>query len=381
MPIDNLTYPENIKPQDAMTLVARIKKGNPQNEKGHVGRDTDHFRFKLEKKFDNVTHPVLKKTYNEILVDLYKEKPRRFTDVMFRAITPNQAFDNWYEEYSGNNIVRRRCNRVEQVKHRIEGGGYSYDKIPCIKNAEQPCRCVPRGRLECVLLDFNIRTGVYGKFMFETGSITDISSIFQALSGVDMDFGGIRRIKWIVERVKEKQARPKIDKQGNVIDIMPIETWIMNIRPTEQSVYDIILPELQRQGVMGDNLLPEGATHMLQSSNAIEDETIDDTHEMQTPLNVEKFAETMSAIVEADISVEFVVNAFSAYGDDAHTYTGDREYAVALVAWVYAEHDPEFAIDIVQLACENQTWLSCEDAQIELDKFIAEWIKANQNDK
>jgi len=262
MPIIGTTDQASYDPTRSMQMVAKIKKGSPKID-GKWGNDLDHFRFDIQPQFMN---------YSEILVSLYGENPKRFDDVLFVAETPERAFDNWFEQYNTSQTLKVRCDGVTIHKYMPKGEfTHSYHHIPCINKPDTPCECKQIGRLSFILSDFSMRTGVYGYFMMETHSWHDLTSIFQALGGVHNQFGSIRNMKWVLERVEKTVNSPKQDKNGKVTGRVKIQRSLVNLRPSEESIQKYILPKLQEQEVLPD-VIPTRETHnLLQSVNYVQD--------------------------------------------------------------------------------------------------------------
>jgi hypothetical protein len=319
MPIVGLTDQNSYDPTRSMSMIGKIKKGAPK-ENGL--KDLDYFRFDLQPNFAH---------YADVLAQLYTSEPKQFDDVIFVEHNPNKAFDSWYEKWGGGQQLKIRCDGQQIVKRMTDNFQHSYHPTPCINQPDKPCGCKQVGRLCFVLSKFSFETGVYGYFMLETHSIYDIGSIFQALTGVSEQFESIRNVQWVLERVPKEVNTPKQDRQGNITGRIKTTKSLLNIRPSEASIKQFIIPALQSQHILPEQV--EVTENLLASGNQNEDIELDDEPEIE---NEVESSDGMSKFVELvqQVAMVTVVDVEDAFADfDYNSLSTSQKVAVFCRYW------------------------------------------------
>lgn len=220
MPIVGLTDENSTFYGDGTPLIGRLYKGDEKEVKQRrdgseyesFGKDLEHFRVEFEPQFEHL-RPQWEK--------LYGREPKEFGLVYLFGEEVEDVFSNWLEEWNKSMTLLHRCDGETQVKkwsHELKE--YMTGRLACQKNDEtHACGCVPTGRLDIVLLDFSIATGVYGHFLVTTHSVHDIIYLhgflshlktrgkLQSFRNVPFVFGrGPREIS-VPEQVKNSQGK------------------------------------------------------------------------------------------------------------------------------------------------------------------------------
>lgn len=208
MPIQK--YLNTTSSGSGLARIAKLHKGLPKSKKKResdgkeieiVGRDTDYFRVVFADGYEHLSADF---------TQMYGEKPTQLP-VMLNADTALEALDFWYEDYDSRGTMLHRCDGVNQAVCYNASTGYYEHNQPCITPS---CTCKQVARLELVLPEFTMLTGVMGTITMETHSDQDIRTLIARLTTYANLFGTLRGVPLILYRAKKDTSSPKTDRQG-----------------------------------------------------------------------------------------------------------------------------------------------------------------------
>lgn len=198
MPIKSLMTPLE-HASAGLPRVGGIHKGGPKRKKKKgdreieiFGEDLDHFRLTLEPGYEN---------YADVLQQIYGEKPDNLL-VMVNGDKASDGWDAWHEDYGPSGTAQdkgaitllRRCDGDEMHLWYDTISGYHRDWRKGCEN--KICGCKPVGRLNVLLPEFSMHTGVLGYFTLQTHSQIDIRLIHARLVSAEVTFQGLRGVQF-----------------------------------------------------------------------------------------------------------------------------------------------------------------------------------------
>lgn len=212
MPIIGLT--DYVPPERTLPTLAVLRKGKPRTAKGQLARDADldYFRVDWKPEFEFLADAFLA---------IYGKEPSEFGDVRILGETPDEALSAWWESWRSNGTLLHRCDGERQWAwfneklNRVVSHHERTRHEPCycktLPEGDRPCR--RRGRLNIVLPQFTMETGVLGTFLVTTGSVHDIANLYANLTGVYNVYGPLQRLRFVLGRGPRKINVPMKDKE------------------------------------------------------------------------------------------------------------------------------------------------------------------------
>lgn len=192
--------------------IAKLRKGAPKEQRKRkdgstyevVGRDLDHLRVSFDPEYEHL-QPVFTK--------LYGKEPKEFA-AFLNADTVHEAFDFWNEEWTATTMLRRCDGQHKHVWYNEQTGFYQNAKVLCDAKGGGKCGCKAVGRLNVILPEFTMETGVIGYFTIETHSEEDIRTLYARITSIWATFGKLRGVPLVFYRVPRKTSTPDVEKNG-----------------------------------------------------------------------------------------------------------------------------------------------------------------------
>lgn len=152
--------------------LGKLRKGAEKADGKTVGRDLGYFRATFEPQYEDLIRPAF--------TELYGEQPTEFRNVLIAAENADSAFQYWFEEWAHARLLRR-CDG-DNIVVSFEEASQRYDQTPHACTCDPLKRdCNERGTLDIVLPALFEKTGIWGKFTVQTGSIYDIVALRSAM--------------------------------------------------------------------------------------------------------------------------------------------------------------------------------------------------------
>jgi len=254
-----------------MPLIGRLRKGAPKGA-NKPGKDLSYFRFTSE-------HGDAK--CEAMFKEVYGDEPQSIK-VMLPYPGVDSNFDAWLELYKGKQLISRGDGETE-FGWRDEGGNWRTGERPMTviegQNGHRKA-----GRLQVVLPDL-ARAGYMGLVQVQTGSSTDITTIYsRLLSYWEQSRGNLQGILFNLVRYQKAVRNPRDNKMYNkwLIDIIIDAEWSrMQLESQRQQAYGLLQPSSPPSVPM----LVDGAT------GEVMDDDWDDEPELAEPESVEVIAD------------------------------------------------------------------------------------------
>jgi translation initiation factor 2B subunit (eIF-2B alpha/beta/delta family) len=173
MPI--LDIQEDVKAELPRLFV--LKKGAQQASNGRVGREQPHWRAHLS---PGGSASAVRDFGTCEQVTEQDGKPTKLR-AFLAGDTVGEIFDPWMKEYVAGGKLLRMCDTQQQQVYLQDGEYVSDNPIPCIHNAEQPCKCMRRGGLKVHIEGL----AHVGYVEVQTGSVRDIRTITARLKKIE----------------------------------------------------------------------------------------------------------------------------------------------------------------------------------------------------
>lgn len=203
MPIVGL-MPQNENVFAGLPRIAKLRKGAPKEQRTRkdgstyevVGKDLDYLRPVFDPEYEH-----LKSKFTA----LYGKNPNNMT-AFLNADSVVEAFDFWKEEWTATTMLTRCDGMNKHVWFNQKNGRYQTSKVLC----DVKCGCKAVGRLNLILPDFTMETGVLGYFTIETHSEEDIRTLYARITSIWATFGKLRGVPLVMYRVPRKLSVPEI---------------------------------------------------------------------------------------------------------------------------------------------------------------------------
>ena len=214
MPIRNETTRESYQPGRGFPRLGKLRPGDKKIAKSGASYpvDLDYFRVTFEPQYAHL---------EEAFRQLYGDQPKEFAPVYVMGRTADEAFPNWFEAYNSSATLLRRCDGVDMAKWLDESTGrHIQSPMPCvcdrlradyerqiaglsdsqIKAVKKPVLCSRVGRLNLLLPALMDATGVLGYLTAETGSRSNIQTIYQVLMDMERLLGTLQGVPFVFGR-------------------------------------------------------------------------------------------------------------------------------------------------------------------------------------
>ncbi len=200
MPIKHLT--DTYQPGRGFPRLGKLRPGDTKVTA--TGKtypvDLDYFRVTFEPQYAHLEEPFRQ---------LYGDQPKEFQPVYVIGKTANEAFPNWYEAYNSSATLLRRCDGETMTKWLDESTGqHQFAPKACLcasqrTNTEADRKknlCSRVGRLNLLFPALMDATGVMGYLTAETGSRSNIQTVFQVLMDMERLLGTLQGVPFIFGR-------------------------------------------------------------------------------------------------------------------------------------------------------------------------------------
>lgn len=202
-------------------MIGKLRKGSPKQTRQRAdgktyeiqGKDLDYFRFdtKDQKALEDFTKH-------------YGAEPREI-NIFFPFPTADENFFTCKEEYAAGGLVHR-CDgefvSVLQVEGRDAKGKVkaTYQRHFAAPMA-CPGGCKEVGRLKVIIPELKR----FAYVTVETHSLNDISSLYQQLTAIEMTFGNLQSIPFVLKRVPVEISTPVEDSMKRARR----ESWLLSV--------------------------------------------------------------------------------------------------------------------------------------------------------
>lgn len=201
--------------------IGKLRKGSPkqtrQNKEGKSyeiqGKDLDHFRF------DTKDSRAL-----EDFTRAYGAEPRE-VNIFFPCPTADENFFTCKEEYAAGGL-KHRCDGEFVSVLQVEGRSPKGDLRATYQRhfaAPMPCPggCKEVGRLKVIIPELNR----FAYVTVETHSLNDISNLYQQLTAIEMTFGNLQAVPFVLKRVPVEISTPV----ENSMKRARRESWLLSV--------------------------------------------------------------------------------------------------------------------------------------------------------
>jgi hypothetical protein len=197
MPIYGLTTTPVTNITQTLPLIARIYKGDKKTDPKRPGKELEYFRIEVEPQF---------RKYSTIIHQLFGDTPAELKGVYLGAPTTDHAFTAFYREWNATGLVRE-CDGITQTRalNPAEGRVMPSGK-PCLRANGGNCGCKREANFNFIIPAFSESVNVLGSFRFTTHSAIDIKAMYEAMMGVQMLYGSLYGVPFILSRVLEEVA-------------------------------------------------------------------------------------------------------------------------------------------------------------------------------
>jgi hypothetical protein len=216
--------------QTSLPELGRIRLGDVKTDPKKPGSPLPYFRVDF-----NPAYKQLEPIWNA----LYPQPPYRLDNIYMAYEKAEDSFSSAYEEWAGAKVLARRCDGATIcLYHDSRTQTYQKVQMPCQCQAsgKQVCRMV--GRLSFIVKDFfefAASKGVHalGRFVMTTGSKHNISRIDALLQGVELQYGTVKRIPFVLERTTEEVSTPIPASNGREATRIMKKHYLLTIRTAD----------------------------------------------------------------------------------------------------------------------------------------------------
>lgn len=190
--------------------IAKIRKGAPKTEEGHVGKDLDYFRVEFD---EEETEAMA------IFKEAYGDKPKEL-NILLPFNTVDENFEAWREAYVAGGMT-----------HRCDGETilYDVDEDKLVADCDRSSDCKPTGRLKVLIPELK-RLAFLTSL---TGSIHDIMNLSRELDALLKINGRLAGVPMILRRRPRKISIPPAGRRKkrsrmtkSLLSIEANPTWV-----------------------------------------------------------------------------------------------------------------------------------------------------------
>lgn len=205
MPIKGLTDRNDV----SFPKIGDIRKGEPKDKQGRVGRDLTYFRAEFVEGEEGAA---------QLFSQIHGEQPRElYVMLPFRSIERN--WEAWQEAYTAGQLLHRCDGETCVLWYDKQTNEYRTDPKPC------PGGCVPTGRLKVLIPDLRRLAFVE----VHTTSINDILEITRNLEALQQLTGnGINGIPLVLKRRPRNISTPRKQQDGTTKRVRAVK-WLLSI--------------------------------------------------------------------------------------------------------------------------------------------------------
>ena len=206
MPIKNLTDRESFDVSKSRPRFAVFRKGAPKPE-GRPGADLEHFRVEFAEQFEWL-EPQFKEMFPEPIVEV--------VGIALFGHTTDQVFPTWMQEHNTSRTLMKQCDGETIGLYYVPNEArWEHDHpLPCQRLNNPSCDCKQRGRLLFTIPAFNRKVGIRGMFELKTSSKHELIGITNTLRDLEMEFGKLSGIPFVLGRAKDTRSAPTFKKDG-----------------------------------------------------------------------------------------------------------------------------------------------------------------------
>lgn len=218
MPIyDGFGYEDAGTGFEGFPVVGTLRKGIPK-EQGL--KELPYFRWDMKPGYEE---------FLPVLYEMFGPQPTLISGMILTGGNRvEKLFPHWLMEFTGNGVLKNKCDGKTCVKHLIvETGEYSSEPVTCFRETTG-CACEHHATLTFYLPEFTLKTGVFGQFVVPMTSkieILQVRAYLYSLQRLGVELPRLlfnyRREQREIQIPKPGKGRAKTRKYINVLEVLP----------------------------------------------------------------------------------------------------------------------------------------------------------------